>query len=188
MINLIYQTNYDESIVMPDLEPDVANMLSRGEQILFESEQSRLKPGGSSFTPNTIYITNQRIIFRNPRLLGLKKDYIDIYYRDVNQIRLKKGIFSTEIRLLSRFQDKPIVLPAVDKKDAEKIGGFIRQGMEKLLPGQVITEKTSAPRIAETVTAEDPVVQLEKLGRLKDAGILSEEEFKTKKKELLSRI
>lgn len=173
---------------MPNLESDIANMLSRGEQVLFESEQSRLKPGGSKFTPSTVYITNQRIIFRNPSLLGLKKDYTDIYYRDINQIRLKKGIFSTEIHLLSRFQDKPIVIPAVHKKDAEKIGGFIRQGMEKQLPGQVITEKTSGPKIVETVTAEDPIVQLEKLGRLKDEGILSEEEFETKKRELLSRI
>lgn len=173
---------------MSELEKDIKAMLLRGEQVLFQAKQSRLRPGGSAFTPDTIYVTNQRVIFRNPRLLGLKKDYEEVYYRDINQLRLKKGVFSTEIHLLSRFQDEPIELPAVAKKDAEKIGGFIRRGMEKQLPGQKIAEQASGPKIVETLATEDPIQQLEKLGKLKEAGIITEEEFETIKKELLSKI
>ena len=166
---------------MSELNKDIQSMLSKGDQVLLISKQSRFKPGGSKFTPNTIYVTNQRIIFRNPRLLGLKKDYIDVYYRDVNQIKLKKGVFSTEISLLSRFQDEPFALPAVDKKDAEQIGGFIRKGIEGQLPGQILTEKKDAPKIIESVPFEDPIIQLEKIGKLRDDGIITEDEFEIKK-------
>lgn len=173
---------------MSVLDKDIQSMLLRGEQVLFKANQSRFKPGGSKLTPNTVYVTNQRIMFRNPKLFGLKKDYIDVFYRDINQIRLKKGVFSTEIQVSSRFQDSPIILPAVDKKDAEQIGGYIRKGIEKQLPGQNISDISSSPKIIETTQVEDPIKQLEKLGNLKEAGIISEEEFKKKKKELLEKI
>jgi hypothetical protein len=172
---------------MSEVEDDIKNMLSMGERVLFVARQSRFKPGGSKFTPNTIYLTNQRILFRNPRLLGLKKDYIDVYYRDINQIQLKKGIFSTEIHVQSRFQSDPIKLPAVDKKEAEYIGSMVRKGMAQELEGQVIAEKSSSPKIV-TQEKEDPIEQLQKLGKLRDAGIISEEEFDLKKKELMKRI
>lgn len=173
---------------MSDLNKDIQSMLLRGEQVLFKAKQSRLKPGGSKLTPNTIYVTNQRIMFRNPKFLGLKKDYIDVFYRDINQIRLKKGVFSTEIQVSSRFQDSPITLPAVDKKDAEQIGGYIRKGIEKQLPGQNISDISSSPKIIEATQVKDPIIQLEKIGKLKESGIISEEEFEMKKKELLEKI
>jgi len=169
------------------VEQDILNMLSQGEKILFQSRQSRFKPGGAKFTPNTIYLSNQRILFRNPKLLGLKKEYIDIYYRDINQVRLKKGVFSTEILLMSRFQDEPITLPAVDKKDAEYIGGMIRKGMASQLEGQNIAEISSAPVIAKQ-EPKDPMEQLLQLGKLRDAGLISDEEFEKKKKEIMARI
>lgn len=169
------------------IEQDIINMLTQGEKILYQSTQSRYAPGGSAFTPNTIYLTNQRIIYRDPKLLGLKKDYVDIYYRDINQIRLKKGIFSTEIIIMSRFQSDPIVLPAVAKKDAEYIGGLIRKGMASQLEGQRLAELSSAPVVARQDVV-DPMERLIKLGKLRDSGIISEEEFQQKKKEIMERI
>ena len=63
---------------MSELNKDIQSMLSKGEQILLISKQSRFKPGGSKFTPNTIYVTNQRIIFRNPRLLARARYYGEV--------------------------------------------------------------------------------------------------------------
>ncbi len=41
--------------------------------------------------------TNFRCIFKNPKLFGLKADIVDINYRDISNVRLKKGMFSSEI-------------------------------------------------------------------------------------------
>ena len=35
---------------------------------------------------------------------------------------------------------------------------------------------------------DDPIILLEKLAKLKESGILTEEEFRTKKKEILNRL
>jgi hypothetical protein len=86
---------------MESPEPDILEQLMAGEQILFTARQSRYVPGGSLVTPNSVYITNRRILFRNPWLFGLKKNFTDVDYRDISNIRLKQGIFSTEIFLKS---------------------------------------------------------------------------------------
>ena len=104
-------------------------MLTEGEQILINAEQSRMMPGGSIATPNSIYVTNKRIIFRNPRMWGLKIDLMDYAYKDLANVELHKGIFTTEIELTPRFNSEKVKLPAVSKDVAEELFGAIRKGM-----------------------------------------------------------
>ena len=54
-----------------DARRGIDKVLTEGEQILVNADQSRMMPGGSIATPNSIYVTNKRIIFRNPRMRGL---------------------------------------------------------------------------------------------------------------------
>ena len=173
---------------MSDVEADILEMLLPHEQIIFVTEQTRFRPGGSTFTPNTVYVTNRRLIWRNPRLLGLKTDYNTAEYKDISNIRLKKGMFSTEIFLNSRWLSGPIKLPAIDKKDAAMVQAYIQQGMRQELPGQITTEKATTPQIIKRPEEQDPIAQLEKLGKLRDAGVLTEEEFDTQKKDILSKM
>ncbi len=53
-----------------------------------------------------------------------------------------------------------------------------------------IKEKDKTPVVVQQAApaADDPLAQLEKLNKLKEAGILSEEEFSTKKAELLAKL
>ena len=62
-----------------DAKTRIDKMLTEDELILINAEQSRMMPGGSIATPNSIYVTNKRIIFRNPRMWGLEiviKEYL----------------------------------------------------------------------------------------------------------------
>lgn len=52
-------------------------------------------------------------------------------------------------------------------------------------PSQAQTASTSAEPSA---TSPDPIEQLERLGKLRDAGVVTDEEFQAKKAEILSRI
>ena len=76
----------------------------------------------------------------------------------------------------------------MNKQDAAKVGAYIQQGMRQELPGQITTEKATSPQIIKRPEEQDPIAQLEKLGKLRDAGVLTEEEFDTKKKDILSNI
>jgi len=112
-----------------EIDEEMKSMLAEGEKILIIAEQSRTLPGGSLFTPNTILVTNRRVLFKDPELLGLKANIIDMNYRDISNVRLKRGIFSTEILLTSRFEGRDIVLQAVDKDVAKRVISTIQSGI-----------------------------------------------------------
>jgi hypothetical protein len=52
---------------------------------------------------------------------------------------------------------------------------------------QLVTEKQRAP-LAQEAVAESPLEQLKKLGELRDAGVLTPQEFEEKKRQLLDLI
>ena len=83
------------------LDPEVKNLLMYEEEILLTATQAKGVPGGS-ITPNSIYVTNIRVIFKNPKLFGLKADIVDANYKDISNVRLKRGVFSTEVYLKTR--------------------------------------------------------------------------------------
>jgi len=59
-----------------------------------------------------------RVLYKNPKLLGLKAEIIDIAFKDISNVELKRGVFSTEIHSFSRFLSETRKLPAVDKQTA----------------------------------------------------------------------
>ena len=160
-------------------------MLLPAEEILMVGEQKRVVPGGSLTTPNKIYVTNRRIIFRNPKLLGLKADINDFSYEDIANIRLHRGVFSTEIFLKSRFLSDQVALPAVDKDTATRINEYIRKGMRGELPGQLMSQRGMAPAVEGPETARDPIAEVERLYGLKEKGIITVDEFEKLKSRLL---
>lgn len=50
----------------------IAHKLDTNEKVVIVAKQSRLKPGGSKMSPDTIFITGRRVIIRNPSALGMR--------------------------------------------------------------------------------------------------------------------
>jgi hypothetical protein len=75
----------------------IAHMLNPNEEVSVVARQSRLKPGGSKFTPNIVYATDRRIIMRDPSMLGLREEVADIPYDLISNVRLDKGVFSSSV-------------------------------------------------------------------------------------------
>jgi hypothetical protein len=170
-----------------DTEEDIKKILTDDEEIIFVARQSRIMPGGSMTTPNAIYATNKRIIFRDPSLLGLKTKYNDVNYSDVGDVRMEKGLFTTQIFLKSKILSDPILIPAVDKKDAEQINQVIREGIEGALPNQVVSDQKTGLAVT-AAKAVDPLEQLKELKKLKDSDAITKEDYEKKKQELLDKI
>lgn len=167
-----------------DAKPRIDKMLTEGEQILINADQSRMMPGGSIATPNSIYVTNKRIIFRNPRMWGLKVDLMDYAYTDLANVELHKGIFTTEIELTPRFNSEKVKLPAVSKEAAEELFGAIRKGMH----GDFGLDGVTGNLVVQQQKPDDPISKLERLSGLKDKGMISDKEFEAVKTRLLSEI
>ncbi len=167
-----------------DAKTGIDKMLTEGEQIVISADQSRMMPGGSIATPNSIYVTNKRIIFRNPRMWGLKVDMMDYAYSDLANVELHKGIFTTAIELTPRFNSEKVKLPAVSKEVAEELFGAIRKGMH----GDFGLDDVSGNLVVQQQKPDDPISKLERLSALKDKGMISEKEFEAVKTRLLSEI
>jgi hypothetical protein len=105
---------------------NIKNILSPGEAILFGGQQKRLVPGGKEITPGDLFVTNQRIILVTNSMLGLKHDYEDLHYSDIESILLKRNVFSSDVIIKSRFQGE-IHLKAIAHGKAESIERAINE-------------------------------------------------------------
>jgi hypothetical protein len=71
-------------------------------------------------------------------------------------------------------------ISGVVKSDLEPLADAVRQGMA--------AEHAAPPTAPPAASADDPYEALRKLASLRDAGVLTEEEFDAKKQDLLGRI
>ena len=116
-------------------------------------------------------------------MFGLKANLNDILYDDISNIRLKRGMLSTEIVLRTRFNSDDIKLPAVHKSDAQQVSSMIQKGMRGELPRQILSVDRDAPRPEST--HESSMEKLEKLVALKEKGVITDEEFSKMKADLM---
>ena len=174
------------TVITQEIDPEVKAMLLPSEEVLMIAHQARVVPGGSITTPNKIYITNMRVVYKDPKLFGLMAKIIDIAYKDISNVELKRGLFSTQINIFSRFLSRTEELPAVDKQTAQQVNMLIQKGIRGELTRQLVSEDRNAPTHAKAPS--DPLKELERLGELKLKGLITEDEFQKLKSELLKRL
>jgi Bacterial PH domain/Short C-terminal domain len=128
-------------------------MLNPNEEVFVVARQSRLKPGGSHFTPNIVFATDRRIIIKDPSMLGMREEVVDIPYDMITSVRLDKGVFSCNIifrapglRSTGRLgmiekltgneysdsgNSENTVITAIPKNKAQDLVEVIRNGMDR---------------------------------------------------------
>ena len=129
-------------------EETIQDRLDPGETIIFHARQSRIKPGGAAIiTPNTIFVTEKRVIIRNPTRLGLGENIEEYFYHQITDIRLEKGLFSaslifaipgmTEIskndrKMVTWGRSAEGVIDAIPKEIAEEMYKYIRNNIKNI--------------------------------------------------------
>jgi len=191
----------------------ISEMLNPDEKVLLVARQSRIKPGGSHLTPNIIYATDRRIIIRDPYMLGIKENVVDIPYDIITSIKLEKGLLSSTIRfkalglmsstklgmmdsIVDGEDDQGGIIEAIPKDKAEDLLEIIRSGMQndgggKSTPSkkqkassELLESKEYTVPFNQSISIAD---ELRKLAKLKEEGILTEEEFKQMKQDLIRK-
>lgn len=186
----------------------IREMLNPDEKVLLVARQSRLRPGGSHFTPNIIYATDRRIIIRDPYMLGIKENVVDIPYDIVTSVKIEKGLLSSTIRfkapvlvsstklgmmnsLIDGEDDQGGIIEAIPKDKAQDLLEIIRSGMQtssnsnrksaanKLLGSK---EYTVPPNQSRSIADE-----IKKLAKLKEEGLITAEEFQQMKQDLIRK-
>lgn len=169
----------------------ISNRLGKDEKVIFVAKQSRFKPGGSKGSPATLFVTSQRLIVRNPSMMGLREHFSSVNYDKISSLKVEKGVFSSTLEIGAEgFAGD---MDAIDKKKAEKILSYIE---EKMAQATTITTTSAVHSTADNTTTSSPITsnpqlsaadELTKLARLKEQGILSEAEFNQMKQEILKK-
>ncbi|PWN72424.1 hypothetical protein C1631_003875 [Chryseobacterium phosphatilyticum] len=147
---------------------ELPDILSEDERIVY------LVEGRNKVTKHHIILvaTDRRIIFVDKEFLyGLKME--DFSYNKVSSIQYETALMLASIDI--HIADNILEIDGVGKYDAELFCEKVRDFMSH---PEGYFEKKSEPTILD---------QLEQLGRLKDNGVLSEEEFLSQKRKLLDQ-
>ena len=173
------QTDITDTKKLDEIEK-IADRLDEDEKVLFVTRQTKnpLKPGGSILTPNSIIVTDKKLIIRNPSALGLRQKLEFYSYDNIIDVKLERGILSAalEINVPGSFKDARV--DAISKDDAEQILRMMQEGIKK-------SKGTTQEK--QTQDSSSVADELAKIAKLKEQGIISEEEFQEMKQKLLSK-
>jgi Bacterial PH domain/Short C-terminal domain len=191
----------------------ITEMLNPDEKILLVARQSRIKPGGSLHTPNIIYATDRRIIIRDPYMLGIKENVVDIPYDIITSVKLEKGLLSSTIRfkapglmsstklgmmdsIVDGEDDQGGVIEAIPKDKAQDLLEIIRSGMQhdsnqKLPPSKKQQQLFEPLKSKEQFISSNQSIsiadEIRKFAKLREEGIITEEEFQQTKQDLIRK-
>jgi len=136
---------------------DIKNILGSNEKVELYIEEKIYHP---RINVESVIITNQRIIFRHPHALGLKKDYTDYSYKDITNVTLEKGLLRSTIKLTLKHEEQTETQQEGQRMDlenlpndlAEKGYGIIRENIGKF-QSPFSTGYASVPNVPKVVTS-----------------------------------
>lgn len=123
--------------------------------------------------------TNSRLIFIDKGFFSLKVE--DFGYDKITSVQYDLGMMFGSLTILA--SSNKAVIDYMDKTQTRVFGEFVRNKLntpKNVAPSQII-EKAPEPKNKMDAMIE----QLEKLAKLKELGIITEEEFIEQKKRLL---
>jgi hypothetical protein len=154
----------------------VKKMLLEDEKVLAVIKQSRLK---APITPDSIIVTNQRIIRCSPSALGLRKEIEDYRYEDIANLKIDKGILFATITAKRRFMSEDLILDKLLKGQADYISRAIQENLRRM--SGATTSPVTANQQASVAPPEDPLQVL----KLRFArGEITKEQFEEMKRAL----
>ncbi len=179
-----------DQIIDENESEKIRDRLDPGESIIMSARQSRIRPGGAAaINPNTIFITEKRVIIRNPIRLGYGEHIEEYYYHQITNVRLEKGLFSsslvfaipglTEIsksdrKLVPWGRDSEGVIDAIQKEIAEKMYDYIRE--------RIKSEKSKKDGQSQQYSGDEDPIKILKARYAR--GEISKDEFESMKKDL----
>jgi len=136
---------------------DIKNILGSNEKVELYIEEKIYHP---RINVESVIITNERIIFRHPHALGLKKDYTDYSYKDITNVTLEKGLLRSTIKLTLKHEEQTETQQEGQHMDlenlpndlAEKGYGLIRENIGKF-QSPFSTGYASMPNVPKIVTS-----------------------------------
>jgi hypothetical protein len=197
ILNSFANEEQDPSVV-EKVYSKVSEILTDGEEIRYIAVQKKLV---MNISPECVVLTNKRFIIYKPTMLG-RVEFEDYIWRELHDAHVKEGIRSATLTM-ETMNGHNLSVDNLPKSQARKLY-TLAQGMEekvleerrqreleeKRASSGGITMQAAVPVTPQSAPApkEDPLEKLTKLKSMLDAGLITEEEYSTKKADILSRM
>lgn len=145
-------------------------------KILWEDENIlRLSDGYYNQGVGIVVATNKRILFLNKGIFSSQIE--DFAYNKISSIQCNKGLVLASLIIYTA--GNKAVIDNMGKDDAQYFADCIRARISQ-------EDNSSSPQTTNNIISSDDVVsKLERLAKLKEQGILTDEEFAQQKAKIL---
>jgi hypothetical protein len=148
----------------------LAGHLHEGETVRFIAQGTYENDQG------ILALTDVRLLFLFHGMMRQRKE--DFPLRLISSVQTKSGWGTGEMKVFVSGNSASI--SGIVKSDLEPLADTVRRA--------IATQHAAPPTAPSAAAADDPYEALRKLASLRDAGVLTEEEFETKKQDLLGRM
>ena len=182
-----------------DIYEKVKQLLTSGERVLYIAIQ---KPITIDPTPEIVVLTSRRFMHYRKNMLG-RASFSDYIWRDLRGAELTEHVMRSTLTLHPASGDT-MVIDNLVKEQARRLYAIAQEQEENVreelrlreieekraAAGGVILQGPVGSLVGSTAAGpvEEPVQALSKLKQLMEAGLITDEEYEAKKKEILSRM
>jgi hypothetical protein len=147
------------------------------EQLHPGEEVFRLAKASHGGKTGVLAVTNERVLWYHAAPIG--RTLIDQRHDRISSVKAHKGVIGASL-VVNAGGDEWTLRNVYPKEAVDQIAQVIRdEAQSRNMPVAVPVPPAQAPDLMD---------QLKKLGELRDAGVLTNEEFEAKKSDLLSRL
>jgi hypothetical protein len=142
----------------------------------------RLAKASHGAKTGLLAVTNERVLWYHAAPIG--RTLIDQRHERISSVKAHKGVLGARL-VVNAGGDEWMLQNVYPKEAVDEIAGVIRS---EAIRSEARNRQSPPSPPATEARAPDVMDQLKKLGELRDAGILTNEEFDAKKAVLLSRL
>jgi len=177
----------------------VRQLLTSGEQVRYIAVQ---KPIVFDPTPEIVVLTNRRFMHYRQNMFG-RANFTDYIWRELKEAKLEEGVMRATLTLFAA-NGETLRIENLVKEQARRLYAIAQEMEENVreeLRLRAMEEKRAAAGgvflqgalgaaagASTAAPAEEPLQALSKLKQLMEAGLITADEFETKKKEILARL
>lgn len=175
----------------------VQQILTKGEEILYIAVQNKPLV---NLSPDSVVLTNRRFIVYRPKLLG-RVSFEDYIWRDLSDARLTEDFVGATIsmrtvkgsllsvNLLPKVQARRIYAIAQEKEEQVLNERRMREMEEsRARAGGVIIQGNTGNTPQGALPNVDAAQKLQQLKNLLESGLITQEEFDSKRSEIISSL
>jgi len=162
--------NYEKNLTLLKEQLDSSETIKSS---VFGSYEGKLM-GNDTIRSGVFAATENRVVFFSKKLFGFEME--SFLFKNISSIEKSKGLMGHSITINSSGNN--VKMKWIQKGDVEKFTEFVNSNLGGA--------SSTAPQ--QNITENDIPSQIKKLSELLEQGILTEEEFSNKKKQLLDKM